>query len=764
MISYIIKGFFRSLIRRKLFSFINITGLAFGIGFVILIGQYLFHEYTYNSGFKNAENIYRLSTASDFFPYQVDYKVEDLILDKIPGVSKASLFNHYTTEINFNNKFFKVPDFVVADKSFLEMFNPGFIYGSPSVSLQDVNSVILSESMAKAIFGKTNVIGKSIMLEHTAEMYVSGIIKDYPTNSSFKADAIVSYKNSVMSRFPHAEWRTNGKSYYPFNIFLELDKNQDIKRVEKQISSFHNIDQMNPEIIKLETLKANYFNIEKTDRSLPHANNNLIEILIWVGVIILLLAVINFINLTIASYKYKLTEIGIKKCFGINRLSIIKQMLAEAFFTCILASSTGILIAELLRPYFNDFIEKPIKFQLFTSPEFLLIFIGFIALLSILTGLIPAFVLSKISPLQLFKSKTFSKGAGRGFRNILTTFQFTVTIILICCLIIMMQQLNYVKHKDPGFNTQQLMYLAVHYRAADKIPALYDRISGFHTVVSATKTFGIPGGVNMIENNIKTIYIDSTTLKTFGFKLVTGRELLPGDLNKAYLVNQTYWKKLQSENFSDTVGYHYELAGVVSNFQFESLYLKNEPLRLLYVDKNSPTHITFRINGSVSETIKYLEKTWKELCPDYSLEYGFYDEYFAAQYKKEENLATLISMFSVLAIVISCLGIFGLAFYQSEQRVKEIGIRKVLGASASEIVSMLTGSFSKWVLLANIFAWPAAYYFMTKWLETFAYRIELSWWMFALSGVIALVIALVTISTQTVKAAMANPVKSLKYE
>jgi putative ABC transport system permease protein len=687
-----------------------------------------------------------------------------MIKENIPGIKRASLFNHYTTEINYNNQFFKVPDFIVADETFINMFNPGFIYGSPETPLQDINSVIISESMAKAIFGKTNVVGKTIMLEHTAEMYISGVIKDYPTNSSFKADVIASYKNSLIPRFPHAEWRNPQKTYYPFNIFIELENNQDVKRIEKQIASFHKIDPMNPEIIKLEPIKANYFNTELNDRSLPHANNSLIKILTWVGAIILLLAVINFINLTTASYKYKLTEIGIKKCFGVNRAHLIKQMLAESFLTCIIASVIGIFIAELIRPYFNDYIEKPLKFQLFTNPEFIFIFIGFIAVLSIITGFIPALVLSKISPLQLFKSLPHTKGTDSGFRNVLTTFQFAVTIILICCLVTMMLQINYVKHREPGFKTDKLMYLVVHYRTADKIPALYDRITHYHTVVSATKTFGIPGNVNMTENNIKTIYIDSTTLKTFGFKLVSGRELLPGDLNKAYVVNQTYWKKLQSDNFNDTVGYHYEIAGVVSNFQFESLYSKNEPLKLIYTDQNSPTHITFRINGSVAETIKYLEKTWKELCPDYPLEYGFYDEYFAAQYKKEENLATLISMFSVLAIVISCLGIFGLAFYQSEQRVKEIGIRKVLGASSSEIVGMLTGSFSKWVLLANVFAWPAAYYFMTKWLETFAYRIELSWWMFALSGVIALVIALVTISTQTIKAAIANPVKSLKYE
>jgi putative ABC transport system permease protein len=253
-------------------------------------------------------------------------------------------------------------------------------------------------------------------------------------------------------------------------------------------------------------------------------------------------------------------------------------------------------------------------------------------------------------------------------------------------------------------------------------------------------------------------------MATFGFHLITGRDLRADDINRSCLVNETAWKELAENNFKDTVGQKLAIVGVVSDFQLAPLYEKNVPLRMEYNDWFGTSHLTVKINGSVAETIKYLEKTWKELCPDYPLEYGFYDEYFAAQYKKEENLATLISMFSVLAIVISCLGIFGLAFYQSEQRVKEIGIRKVLGASSSEIVGMLTGSFSKWVLLANVFAWPAAYYFMTKWLETFAYRIELSWWMFALSGVIALVIALVTISTQTIKAAIANPVKSLKYE
>jgi putative ABC transport system permease protein len=293
---------------------------------------------------------------------------------------------------------------------------------------------------------------------------------------------------------------------------------------------------------------------------------------------------------------------------------------------------------------------------------------------------------------------------------------------------------------------------------------LSNKLRQFHNIKSLTATMGIPGHVNLSCDNHDAIVIDSTSLKTFGFKIIRGRDLLPGDANKACLVNAEALKNFKDGEYLNKKVNGNDVVGVVSDFNYSSLYNKTAPLALFLSTDWGSTHITLRTSGNIGETIKYIEKTWKEVCPDYQLEYGFYDDHFASMYKKEENLASLVSIFSILAVVISCMGIFGLSVFQSEQRIKEIGIRKVLGASASEIIFLLTKSFSKWVIFANIIAVPAAYYFLNEWLQEFAYRIEITWWMFALAGGIALLIALATVSFQAIKAAAANPVESLRYE
>ena len=305
--------------------------------------------------------------------------------------------------------------------------------------------------------------------------------------------------------------------------------------------------------------------------------------------------------------------------------------------------------------------------------------------------------------------------------------------------------------------------MKVHYTLQDKIQTLSDKLREFHNVKSLTATMGIPGEIHMSCDRHDAIAIDSTSLETFGFKIIKGRNLLPGDINKACLINAEALKDYKDGDFHGHTVNGSEVIGVVSDFNYSSLYNKTGPLVLLYNTWGS-THITMRVSGNVGETIDYIRKTWKDICAGYPLEFGFYDEQFASMYKKDENLASLVSIFSVLAIVISCMGIFGLSVFQSEQRIKEIGIRKVLGATTSEIIYLLTKSFSKWVLFANVIAIPIAYYFLNEWLHDFAYKIEISWWMFALAGGIALVIALLTISIQAIKAATANPVKSLRYE
>ena len=769
MLRYIIKQYIRNISRRKIFSFINIIGLAFAVAFVILIGQFLFIENNYNHELKNADNIYRLVNTKSKSYSIFDYRIKDQIIASIPGIKDVCLLNHFPIEANVKNNIFKIDNMLVVDQDFFKMFDVHFIFGNPATALSSADNIVITESSANRIFGTTDALGKVIKLNHQNDMIVTGIVKNLPEDISFKGDIFVSYKNSIMKRLYYKclNWgddKTNNEQIL-FNVFVELKNGKDFKSVENRIAALNKLNSsLYPKDVILTPLKTNYFNMEFEDADLMHGNVDLMKILTAIGIFILLLAVINFLNLSTASHRYRLTEISVKKCLGADRKILIKQLLTESFFTCAISSLLGIAFAELFLPYFNKFIDKPISLQIFGNIHFFILFITFILLLSLLTGFLPAIILSKISPTQVLKAYSYLKGSGRRYRSILTMLQFAISIILICSLIIITKQIDFVKHKDLGFNTEHLLYLKVHYTLKNRIQVLADKLGQYPGIKAITKTFGIPGDINLGFGEYGAIVIDTATIKTFGFKLVDGRNLLSSDDGSYNLINQAALKKLGGGDYKNYKIGKTKIAGVIADFNYSSLYNKIEPLILMYNNKFDANYITMKISGPIGKTINYIKQTWEEVCPDYPMEFGFYDEYFNSMYKREENFASLISIFSILAVVISCLGIFGLSVFQSEQKIKEIGIRKVFGASSWEILMLLIRNFSRWVLLANIIAIPIAYYLMNKWLQDFAYRINVSWWIFALAGGIALLIALTTISIQAIRAATANPVKSLRYE
>lgn len=770
MFRYSILYYIRSITRRKLFSSINIIGLSFGIAFMILIGQFLYYEFNYNHEIKNVENIYRV-VDTEGNNYNIDYRMKEQILQSVPGVKNACVLNHFGIDVNVGNKFFQLKHMLVVDQDFFNVFKCSFISGNPKEVFNSIDNIVLTEKTAKNIFGTINVVGKTLRLNHQYDMMIAGVVKDLPENISFGAELFVNVMNTPKQRIIYRmscftyDGKDDSQCQYPFNVFVELNKNADIEKIEKQISSFNKINSFRfPKKAALTPFKTNYFNTVIEDYDLLHGNKSLIKILSLIGMTILLLAVINFINLTTASYRYRLKEIGVKKYLGAGRPALIKQLILESLLTCIISSLLGILIAFLFLPYFNQFVDKSITLQIFSDPIFFALFVSFILLLGILTGFLPAIVLSRISPLQLFKSNPHLRGTGKGFRGVLTAFQFSMAIILISGLIVISKQIDFVKHKDPGFNTDRLIYLKIHYTLADRVEVLSNKLQQYHGIKSLTKTCGIPGDIRIRNDNHESIIIDSASMKTFGFKVIKGRNLLPGDMNKACLINMAAYKHFKNGDFQNHKVNGADVVGVVSDFHYSSLYTSTGPLALFYSNSWYTDNITMRISGSIGETMNYINKTWKEICPDYPIDLNFYDEHFASMYAKEENLASFVSIFSILAVIISCLGIFGLSVYQSEQRVKEIGIRKVLGAGVPEITLLLSKSFAKWVILANVIAVPVSYYFLNLWLQDFAYRITISWWVYVLSGVIALVIAFATVSFQAIKAATANPVESLRYE
>ncbi len=593
------------------------AGLAFGIAFIVLIGQYIYFENSYNRDLPNIDNIYRLAdgTSKD---YNLDYRIKDRILESVPGVKDVCLLNHFGIDVYAENRSFSLKHMLMVDSSFFNIFNVSFIFGDANQALSSINNVVLTESSAKRIFGTVNVVGKIILLNHQSEMLVTGVVKDLPENLSFKAEIFVSFANSPEQRLFYKMSSSNNEDSFPCNIFVELHKNADVYTIGKMISSFNNLDNfLYPKKVILTPLETNYFNTDYNDADLLHGNIDLMKLLTVIGVFILLLAVINFINLTTASYKYRLKEFGVKKCLGADRLSLIKQLLTESFLLTIMSAVFGILIAEIFLPYFNQFINQSLPLLIFKDFRFFILFIAFILLLSLIIGILPSLILSKISPLQLFKRTLSLKGSEKNYRNILTTFQFSIAIILITGSIIILEQIDFVKHRSPGFNTDHLLYLKVHYTQGNNIQVLADKLEQFHGIKSLTKTFGTPGEILLTSGGIPTIAIDSLTLKTFGFNIIQGRNLLPGDADRAVLINQTAFNQLKTKDWGDLKLMGCGVVGVVSDFQYSPLYTKIGPIALWYNTGITPNTITMRISGPVGEAVKYITKVWTEVCPDY---------------------------------------------------------------------------------------------------------------------------------------------------
>jgi putative ABC transport system permease protein len=763
----------RYMFKRKGFSLINIVGLAFGIAIIVLIGQFLYFEFSYDHFHPKIDRIYQLVDTGEN-SYRIDYRVRDRILENIPQVENACLYSVFPVEANVADRVFEFQHMLYVDPSFFEVFHFPFVYGDAQDSLASLDSVILTESVARRIYGSENPIGKPILLEHEEKMFVSGVVKDFPLNSSFRADLFTSSANTKAKRLKysiyclHYDGKDDSQCRYPYGIFLELSQNSDIPEVEEQICGlFTGEDFRFPNTLALTPFKESYLHNRFSGSMLSHGNLGLLKILAGIGLLVLILAVVNYINLSTAAYKYRIKEIGVKKCLGVHRRSLIFQFLGESLIVCFIAAMLGLILAHAFLPFFNQFVEKPQQIQIFTNPQMFVLFIIFLLFLGAASGVYPAFVLSGIVPMQLLRTGG-GGGAGRSgtiLRNVLNVFQFSVAICLLIGLTVMVKQIRYVKHKDLGFDTERLVTLRLHHKMDGMTTALLDKLRQYPGISKMCLSNGVPGKINITLGNFRAIIVDEHFLDTYGLNVVDGRSLLPGDIGKACLVNRSGLEKFESGDFRGNEVNDVEVVGVVSDFHFSSFHQDIGPLALMHYGTNwGSSHISFRLSGSVQEGLEYIRSTWMEVSPDFPYEYHFVDEWFDALYRKEENLAKMIAIFAVLAIVISCLGLFGLALFSAQQRTKEIGIRKVLGSSVREIVMLLTRSSLKWALLSNFIAWPASWFVMSKWLANFAYRTGISWWVYAFAGGSVLIIAVLTVSWQTLRAAVADPVDVLRYE
>ncbi|MDR3625838.1 MAG: ABC transporter permease [Ignavibacteriaceae bacterium] len=778
MLKNYLKTTARNLLKHKTFSLINILGFAFSLAICLIISLFIIKESTTDRFYSNSENIYKLIDRENNSS-EIDYRVVKTIQNNIPGIKNSCFFRlgDFQVEINHNQNKCTINNFMSADNDYFKVFSIPFLYGDKKNPFPNINSAVITKSTAEKLFGKVNPLGKELFEENDSRVIISGVIPDFPENASARADIIVSAANKYYNSGYFCSNSEDSSSYrYYYNAYFQLNANTSAKEVINKINKNAGIMYPYLKNADLIPLKNIYLYDNTLGNSSRKGNPALLKILLSIAVIILILAIINYINLSVAQQNRRNKETGIRKTVGAARKDIIINLLTESVLVTFAAFIVSVLISELTIPYFSEILNSKLSLlPLATFPGNLII-ISFVLITGLIAGIGPAILISSFNPVRIFSGGLIISKRKNYFRNILTVLQFTVSIALIFCIMIIEKQINYVKHSDLGFAKEQLLRIDAF---GINTPVFINELKQYPNILNVSATSGAPGEIQMKmgmrningERKMATVIgADSSFMQTFKVKLLLGRDLLPGEYGKTCLINEAAykymgWDNLINKRFENGEGY--SVIGVVKDFHYSSFRDEIEPACIVYSSMFTPNIVNIRIKaGALRQTMDYINKIWGKVVPNsnYKMNYQFYDDIFNNMYKKEEKFADTIGIFAVLAVSISCLGILGLVIFASERRSKEIGIRKVHGAKVSELMFMLNKDFLKWVVVASIIALPLGWYAVNEWLENFAYRTEISWWVFALSLIIALLTAFLTVIWQTWRTVRKNPVEVLRYE
>ena len=784
----------RNLLRHKAFSFINIMGLAVGMAACFLIFQYVTFELSYDNFHSKGDRIYRVVTdtktpsetitqAATTTPIAINVKKD------FPEVEDAVRLGRDGFLVRKGDVKFQEEKVVLADSTFFNVFDFPLIAGDKNTALKEPMSIVLSETAAKKYFGKSQPIGQQLLLTGKAiNSTVTAVMKDIPENSQIQADMLVSLSsNKAIYGRPTSDSEWTNHSYF---TYLLLKPGADAKALEKKFPAFmefHHGKQAKElqmqDYLSLEPFRDVYLKSKREGFVTGSLTN--IYIFSIIAAFILLIACINFINLTTARSAERAKEVGIRKVVGAGRFQLARQFAGESVLICLIAFAFAAFLCFLALPLFNHLAGKEISSSIFNKPAHI---IG-LFLLSISIGLIagfyPSLVLSSYQPVSVLKGRFSTGTKGLILRKGLVVFQFTISIALIAGTIVVYKQLDYMRNQDLGFNKAQEIIINTNF---DKNKdAFKESLASIPGVLSTSYSSSVPGSGNnsaysQVENkagemqktNLDLYFVDYNYVDQYNLKVVAGRafsKAFPTDSTEAMMINESAAKLLGYASPAEAIGRNFDqwgrkgkIIGVLKDFHYKSLQQKIQPLTMR-IERFGFSTISIKVAAvNLPATIKAIQSKWNQSIPNRPFEYYFLDEYFNQQYKAEDNFGNLFFNFAVLAIFISCLGLLGLSSYSTIQRTKEIGVRKVLGASVSNIVNLLSIEFIKLVLIAFIIAAPLAWFGMNKWLQDFAYQTELSWLVFAMAGIASIVIAFFTISFQAIKAAIANPVKSLRTE
>lgn len=809
MLKNYVKVAWRNLVKQKTFSFINITGLAIGLSCFLLISLYVINELSYDRFYPNADRIYRINSeirfgGADMHTAATSDMMGQLLKKDYPQIENYTRVYTYNGDklIRKGNDYIDETKVANVDSTFFDVFRLPVIEGNIEHALDEPNTVVVTESAAKKYFGTTNVLGKIIEVKDDKNPFykITAVIKDIPQDAHFHFDFFFSMKN--------VDYRWGQISSHNFYTYLLLQKGTNYKTFDKNFPAYinkyvipyaqkyMNISSMaefekagNKLVYSLIPLTKIHLHPQSSGEIGPGGSIQYVYIFSAIALFILIIACINFMNLTTARSAKRAKEVGIRKVLGTEKRNLIWQFLFESILMVLISLIIAVAVAYLVLPFFNNVADKQLTIQSLFSPYILPLLVALPFVVGLMAGSYPAFFLSSFKPIEVLKGKMKGGSKSGSLRSILVVFQFATSIILIVGTIVVYQQLHFIQTKNLGYNKDQVLIIdgisslnknnIAFKNEVMQIPGVISgTLSGFLPVTNSYRSDNIfsKDPVMTSENgfSMQNWYIDYDYIKTLGMQILKGRNFLKdyGSDSSSAIINETAAKIL---GYSDPIGKKvyqsndngsmsdYTIIGVIKNFNFESLHQAVGPLCFLLGGGSG--YGAFKVNTSnIQSLITQVEKKWKEIGKGFPFSYHFLNDSFNQMYRSEQRMGKIALIFSVLAIFIACLGLFGLATFIAEQRTKEIGIRKVLGASVQSIMRMLSKDFIKLVFVAFVFAAPLSWWAAHTWLEDFAYRINISWWIFAVAGLSAILIALLTVSIQAIKAALANPVNSLRNE
>ena len=811
----------RNLVKQKMYSSVKIGGLALGIAACLLIALFISDELSYDKDFPDGDRIYRVTFgvnnsgdiiegASLQAPFANVLKEDFPEVEQVGRINPAELFGAGSNEIRRSEQNMNTHEegFAFADQSLLELLNVQMIYGNRAHALDEPFTIAISKRMAEKYFPNENPVGKTFIINNGLPNRISsslvnnnftepfriGGVFNFPEKSHFKYDFLLTLEG--VEFWPGEKNAWYAQNYY---TYVKLRPGTNVSSFEAKLSGitkkyilpqalkfgFKDAEKLvDSYSFKLQSLNDIYLNTKGVRDDLNHGDIRYVWLFGIIAVFILIIASINFINLSTAKSANRAKEVGLRKTVGSNKVNLISQFLTESVVYGVLSFILGVFLAEVLLPYFNILSAKSLTIPWEAWWWLLPLLIVSSVLIGILAGLYPSFYLSSFQPINVLKGSLSAGSKRSAMRRGLVIFQFTISIILIIGTFIIYRQFGYILNKKLGFDKEQVLLLHGANTIGDqvtplkiellKLPDVKSASIGDYLPISGTKrngnSFWNEGKMKIDPPVFGQFWlVDHEYINTMGMNIVLGRNFsidMATD-SKAAIINQKLAKEL---GLTDPVGKRimngtqiFTVIGVVEDFNYESL--KQEIRGMCFVLGDSPNIISVKVNTSdMSRTIHSITGVWDEFSPNQPIRYTFLDDSFAKMYAEVQQSGKIFSTFALLAIIIACLGLFALSSFMILQRTKEIGIRKVLGASTSNVVFIISKDFLILVFIAMVIACPVAYYFMSDWLQDFAYRINISWWVFVISGGIALLIAFATVSSQAIKVATANPVKSLRYE